>query len=86
MNMANKIILDLCGGSGAWSMPYAEAGYEVRVVSLPENDVRTYIPGTVPESSQNISAVGVCPEEQAGAQEAEHGLVPQVHQGPDSSI
>ena len=27
-----KIILDLCGGSGAWSAPYAEAGYDVLIV------------------------------------------------------
>lgn len=25
-------ILDLCGGSGSWSRPYAEAGYDVLVV------------------------------------------------------
>lgn len=27
-----KIILDLCGGSGAWSKPYRDAGYDVRLV------------------------------------------------------
>lgn len=37
-----KIILDLCGGSASWSRPYKEAGYDVRLVTLPENDVRTY--------------------------------------------
>ena len=35
----DKIILDLCGGTGAWSRPYVEAGYDVRLVDLP-NDVR----------------------------------------------
>jgi len=30
----NKIILDLCGGTGAWSRPYAEAGYDVRIITL----------------------------------------------------
>ena len=25
----NKIILDLCGGTGAWSNPYKENGYDV---------------------------------------------------------
>ena len=25
-------ILDLCGGSGAWSRPYADAGYDVSVI------------------------------------------------------
>lgn len=34
-----RVILDLCGGSGSWSRPYAEAGYDVRVIDLP-NDVR----------------------------------------------
>lgn len=34
-----KIILDLCGGTGAWSKPYADAGYDVRVVTLPAHDV-----------------------------------------------
>lgn len=28
------LILDLCGGTGAWSRPYAEAGYRVEVVDL----------------------------------------------------
>jgi hypothetical protein len=34
-----KIILDLCGGTGSWSKPYKDAGYDVRVIDLP-NDVR----------------------------------------------
>lgn len=34
-----KLILDLCAGSGNWSQPYLEAGYEVIRVDLP-NDVR----------------------------------------------
>ena len=40
MNNRGKIILDLCGGTGAWSRPYKEAGYDVRVITLPEYDVR----------------------------------------------
>lgn len=36
----NKIILDLCGGTGAWSEPYRQAGYDVRIVTLPDFDVR----------------------------------------------
>jgi len=39
-----KIILDLCGGTGAWSQPYADAGYDVRLITLPEYDVREYEP------------------------------------------
>ena len=42
MNNTNKIILDLCGGTGAWSAPYKEAGYDVRNITLPEYDVRNY--------------------------------------------
>lgn len=42
MNNGDKIILDLCGGTGSWSRPYKEAGYDVRVITLPEYDVRTY--------------------------------------------
>ena len=34
-----KVILDLCGGTGAWSRPYKDAGYEVINVTLPEFDV-----------------------------------------------
>lgn len=39
-----KIILDLCGGTGSWSKPYKEAGYDVRVITLPDYDVRTFVP------------------------------------------
>lgn len=39
-----KIILDLCGGTGSWSKYYKEAGYDVRVITLPEHDVLTYEP------------------------------------------
>lgn len=33
------MILDLCSGSGNWSLPYREAGYDVLRIDLPE-DVR----------------------------------------------
>lgn len=48
MTMENneKIILDLCGGTGAWSRPYREAGYDVRLITLPEHNVLTYEPPT----------------------------------------
>ena len=29
-----KIILDLCGGTGAWSKPYKKAGYETVIVDI----------------------------------------------------
>lgn len=35
----NKIILDLCGGTGAWSKPYKDAGYDVLVITLPKYDI-----------------------------------------------
>lgn len=41
--IASRLILDLCGGSGAWSQPYRRAGYPVEVVDWP-HDVRTYVP------------------------------------------
>lgn len=37
-----KIILDLCGGTGAWSEPYKDAGYNVRIITLPDDDVRWF--------------------------------------------
>lgn len=37
--MKNKIILDLCGGTGAWSRPYKDAGYDVELITLPAYDV-----------------------------------------------
>lgn len=35
----NKIILDLCGGSGAWGKPWKDAGFEVINATLPKYDV-----------------------------------------------
>ena len=37
-----KIILDLCGGTGSWSKPWEDNGYDVRLITLPEQDVKTY--------------------------------------------
>ena len=39
MNNRHKIILDLCGGTGSWSKPYKDAGYAVKVCTLPHYDV-----------------------------------------------
>ena len=52
-----KVILDLCGGTGSWSKPYKEAGYDVRIITLPEQDVRDYIP---PENVYGILAAPPC--------------------------
>jgi hypothetical protein len=54
---SEKIILDLCGGTGAWSKPYKEAGYDVRVITLPDNDVLTYFP---PRQIYGILAAPPC--------------------------
>jgi len=54
-----KIILDLCGGTGSWSKPYREAGYDVRLVTLPDFDVRKYIP---PKNVYGILAAPPCTE------------------------
>jgi len=42
MQNKDKIILDLCGGTGSWSNPYKEAGYDVKVITLPEYDVEKW--------------------------------------------
>jgi hypothetical protein len=39
MSNENKIILDFCGGTGAWSKPYRDAGYDVHLLTLPDYDV-----------------------------------------------
>lgn len=41
---SERVILDLCAGSGSWSAPYVEAGYRVIRVTLPKDDVRKYEP------------------------------------------
>ena len=52
-----KIILDLCGGTGSWSKPYKNAGYDVRVITLPKHDVKTYTP---PKNVYGILAAPPC--------------------------
>lgn len=39
MDKKTKLILDLCGGTGAWSRPYKYAGYDVKNITLPDFDV-----------------------------------------------
>jgi len=66
MTNNDPIILDLCGGTGAWSKPYVDAGYDVRLVTLPEHDVRLYQP---PENVHGILAAPPCTHfSRAGAQ------------------
>lgn len=49
--------MDLCGGTGSWSKPYKDAGYDVRLVTLPDNDVRSYRP---PDDVYGILAAPPC--------------------------
>lgn len=57
--LSDLIILDLCGGTGAWSEPYRQAGYDVRVVTLPHHDVRYYAP---PSKVHGVLAAPPCTE------------------------
>ena len=59
INEQPPIVLDLCGGSGSWSRPYKEAGYDVRVITLPDYDVRTYAP---PDTVYGVLAAPPCTE------------------------
>lgn len=54
--MKERIILDLCGGTGAWSKPYADAGYDVRNITLPP-DIRLCCP---PLTAYGILAAPPC--------------------------
>jgi hypothetical protein len=54
-----KIILDLCGGTGAWSRLYRDAGYDVHLITLPEYDVLDYTP---PKNVYGILAAPPCTE------------------------
>lgn len=56
---AERLILDLCAGSGSWSEPYKRAGYDVRRVTLPAADVRTYVP---PANVWGVLAAPPCEE------------------------
>lgn len=42
MSRDRRVILDLCGGTGSWSQPYKDAGYDVHVITLPEYDVTAW--------------------------------------------
>jgi len=55
----NKIILDLCGGTGSWSKPYTEAGYDVRIVDFPYDVRSQYLPT---EKIYGILAAPPCTE------------------------
>jgi len=52
-----KIILDLCGGTGSWSKPYAENWYEVINVTLPQTMLGRFNP---PQGVYGILAAPPC--------------------------
>ena len=55
-----RLILDLCGGSGAWSRPYEAAGYSVELVEKTHlKDVKSYMP---PRNVHGILAAPPCTE------------------------
>lgn len=57
-NTDKKIILDLCGGTGAWSQPYKDdGGYDVLLITYPEYDVCAYKP---PKHVYGILAAPPC--------------------------
>ena len=53
---SQKIILDLCGGTGEWSRWYALNGYDRRIITLPERDARTF------EIPQNVYGILAAPD------------------------
>ena len=57
MSNKKKVILDLCGGTGSWSEPYKNNGYDVRVITHPDFDVFSYEP---PDSVYGIMAAPPC--------------------------
>lgn len=59
LSIKSRVILDLCGGSGSWSAPYRKAGYDVRVITLPKHDVRTFVP---PARVHGVLAAPPCTE------------------------
>ena len=46
-------------GTGSWAKPYKDAGYDVRLITLPEYDVLTYVP---PRDVYGILAAPPCTE------------------------
>jgi hypothetical protein len=45
--MRDRVILDLCSGSGAWSLPYRVYDYDVRRIDLPQDVRLLEYPGRV---------------------------------------
>jgi len=60
--VGERVVLDLCAGSGSWSEPYRRAGYAVRRVTLPAEDVRTFRLSQVRGDVWGILAAPPCTE------------------------
>ncbi|KKM80728.1 hypothetical protein LCGC14_1336860 [marine sediment metagenome] len=61
--MRERIILDLCGGSGSWSRPYSAAGYDVRIIDprvLSAGDVRLITRPRLPRRVHGVLAAPPC--------------------------
>ena len=58
--MRSKIILDLCGGTGAWSKPYKDNGYDVLLITSPCHDVKLWSKRSVPKNIYGILAAPPC--------------------------
>ena len=58
------LILDLCGGTGSWSRPYAEAGYSVLIIDPVANGqtVRQFLHDVEELDVQGILAAPPCTE------------------------
>jgi hypothetical protein len=60
----DKVIIDLCGGTGSWSLPYRAAGYHVIIVdpiSIQENSIRQDVRKLAPESLPRAHGVLAAP-------------------------
>lgn len=57
-----NIILDLCGGTGGWSIPYRLAGYRVMIVDPLADDHPDNLQGTVQELLAQIE-LGILDDE-----------------------
>ena len=53
---SEKIILDICGGTGAWSRYYKENGYDVRVLTLPDTDIMDWTNANMVEVARLIDS------------------------------
>ncbi len=65
MTNSNKIILDLCGGTGSWSAPYKEAGYTVKIIDplvTGYNDVRVFAFSQFEKGVHGVLAAPPCTE------------------------